>query len=103
MKQKAATASLPSTVKEAVEENAMPVGQCCIYYPECATHCCSQCAPWACYCDQCFAEAHSKINLFHIGEVWEVGLLLIAKLYHSYISHILVLRHGRLYKIGDFV
>ena len=86
--QKAATASLPSTVKAAVEENAMPAGQCCIYCPECATHCCTQCAPWAYYYDQCFDEAHSKINLFHTGEVWEVGLLLIAKLYHSYLSNL---------------
>ena len=50
--------------------------------------CCTHCAPWVYYCDQCFAEAHSKINLFHIGEVWEVGLLLIAKLYHSYLSNL---------------
>ena len=58
--------SPPSTVKVVVEENAMPLGQCCINCPECATYSCTQCAPWVYYCDQCFAEAHSKINLFHI-------------------------------------
>ena len=93
VKQKAATAAWnqvrPALLRAAIEESAMPAGQCCINCPEGATHRCTQCAPWAYYCQQCYDEAHSKTNFFHVGEVWEVGLLLFVrdcKLYHICLS-----------------
>ena len=57
VKKKVATAAWsqvrPALLKAAIEENAMPVGQCCINCPESANHRCIQCAPWAYHCDQC--------------------------------------------------
>ena len=81
IKQKAATAAWgrarPALLKAAVEGSAMPLGQCCISCGDAATCRCIQCAPWAYYCSKCFAQAHTKVNIFHIGEVWEVGLSLV--------------------------
>ena len=50
--------------------NAMPTDNpfCIKCGSEAANYCCLQCAPWAYYCHQ----SHTVINLFHVGEVWEV-------------------------------
>ena len=64
-------------LKAVVESNAMPEDQCCISCSYSVTYRCVQCASWAYYCHQCFSDAHSRINLFHTGEVWEVE-------YHSF-------------------
>ena len=76
--QKAAVASWkkmrPAILRAAIENNAMPPNQVCI---QCgtdeATYRCLQCAPWAHFCLHCFGDAHRETNLFHTGEVWEVG------------------------------
>ena len=81
IKQRAATEAwehVRSTMlKAVVESNAMPADQCCINCSNCATIRCAQCAPWAFYCQKCFAAAHSRINIFHTGQVWEVLKTLI--------------------------
>ena len=59
-------------LKAVVESNTMPADQCCINCSNCAIICCVQCAPWAFYCQKCFGVAHSRINIFHTGQVWEV-------------------------------
>lgn len=57
----------------AIESSAMRTCQCCIICSERASYRCLQCAAWAFYCPACFYTAHSKVNLFHTGEVWTVG------------------------------
>lgn len=76
IKQKAATEAWnhvrSALLKAAVESSAMPAGQHCINCSDHATHRCLQCAPCAYYCYECFVAAHSRINFFHTGEIWEV-------------------------------
>ena len=56
-----------------IESNAMPADNpFCIKCSEAANYRCLQCAPWAYYCHQCYINSHTVINLFHVGEVWEV-------------------------------
>ena len=77
VKQKASTASWheirPLLLESAVESSAMQNGQLCITCSEDATYRCVQCSPCSHYCRECFGRAHSKRNIFHTGEVWEVS------------------------------
>ena len=57
--------------KAAIESSALPGGQSCILCGAPATHRCTSCAY---YCIDCFCQAHSLTNFFHVGEVWEVSL-----------------------------
>ena len=57
-----------------LEAYAMPNNQQCVICTELATHRCVQCGPCSYFCSACFNEAHSKRNLFHSGEIWEVQL-----------------------------
>ena len=54
-----------------VECSAMPTDQSCIFYPEAALYRCLQCAY---YCHDCFGQAHRITNIFHTGEVWQIGV-----------------------------
>lgn len=62
----------PALLKAVVEGSAMSPDQRCTMCPAAASYHCIQCAPWAFYCHNCFGLAHSRVHLFHIGEVWEV-------------------------------
>ena len=59
-------------LKTTVEGNSMPTDQTCILCGCEATHRCLNCGPQAYFCAQCFGDAHSKMNMFHVGEIWEV-------------------------------
>ena len=50
---------------------SMPAGQTGLILKQ-LTDVYIQCAPWAYFCAKCFGDAHSKINIFQVGEVWEV-------------------------------
>ena len=56
----------------AVENSAMPINQHCVMCPSEAVYRCVQCSPCAYYCHACFGQAHTSVNIFHTGEVWEV-------------------------------
>lgn len=58
----------------AVECSIMPIGQECILCPALATYRCTECAAWAYYCPQCFGDVHSKVGIYHTGEVWQVHI-----------------------------
>ena len=77
IKQKAAVAAWEqnrlSMLKACIECNAMPNDQTCIMCPSEAEYRCLQCAPWAYFCSNCFADAHRTVNIFHVGEIWEVS------------------------------
>ena len=60
--------------KAAIESSALPGSQSCILCGAPATHRCTSCGAWAYYCIDCFCQAHSLTNFFHVGEVWEVSL-----------------------------
>ena len=62
----------PSLLKATVESSAMHPDQLCMLCNASAFYRCLQSAPWAYYCSECFKDAHSRINLFHTGDVWEV-------------------------------
>ena len=51
---------------------AMPSYQSCIMCTEAAVYRCVQCSPCVYYCHECFGEAHTTVNIFHTGEVWQV-------------------------------
>ena len=61
-----------SLLKTTVEGNCMLPDQVCVLCGCEATHRCLHCAPWAYFCAQCFGDSHRKINIFHVGEIWEV-------------------------------
>ena len=77
IKQKAATAAWEknrvSILKTIIECNAMPSNQTCIMCASEAKYRCLQCASWAFFCSNCFADAHRSVNIFHVGEIWEVS------------------------------
>ena len=62
----------PTITKATVECGAMHSKQCCLLCGSEALYRCIQCAPWAHYCSTCFSNVHSKVNIFHVGEIWEV-------------------------------
>lgn len=60
---------------------AMPYQQQCNICQKCsATIRCRRCGPFGYYCQSCFKDQHSKVNMFHIGETWEVNII---KLWYS--------------------
>lgn len=75
-----------SLLKTTVEGNSMPANQSCILCGSEATHRCLHCAPWAYFCARCFGDAHSKFNIFHVGEIWEVCQVVVinAVFMHNY-------------------
>lgn len=77
IKQKAATnawqQNRASMLRAHIECNAMPSHQKCITCIKGAEYRCTQCAPWAFFCSSCFADAHRSVNIFHVGEIWEVS------------------------------
>ena len=60
--------------KAAIESSALPCDQGCILCGAPATHRCTSCGAWAYYCIDCFRQAHSLTNFFHVGEVWVVSI-----------------------------
>ena len=62
----------PAILKAAIESSALPSNQYCCLCSNEATFRCLQCSPSGYFCHQCFGDIHSKINIFHIGEVFEV-------------------------------
>ena len=78
--QKAATASWkklrPDLLKAVIEGNAMPpCTSCKICHTREATCRCLQCSANMYFCSECYAEVHSRTNLFHTGEIWEVNIV----------------------------
>ena len=62
----------PKLLHTAVENSALPCKQPCLLCGEDeAVYRCVQCAPWVHYCHSCFRKAHSNINIFHVGEIWD--------------------------------
>lgn len=61
--------------RAAVESSAMPEKQQCIMCIERALYRCCECGSNAYYCHKCFTEAHHKVNVLHVGEIWEVTLV----------------------------
>lgn len=59
----------------AVECFSMPNEQLCMNCSSLADTRCIQCGPRAFYCSECCIDAHSKINLFHTPELWQVKVL----------------------------
>ena len=57
------------------EGAAMPLGQKCIMCEETACYRCQQCGPLGYFCSSCFMKLHSRINIFHVPEQWEVCIL----------------------------
>ena len=77
IKQKAAAAAAweqnrVSMLRTYIECTAPTSDQKCVMCGNEAKYRCLQCAPWVHFCSTCFAEAHRKLNIFHVGEVWEV-------------------------------
>ena len=65
-----------NALRTAVTENAaMPQGQLCIMCAEVACLQCQRCGPQGFFCSQCFPKFHSKVNIFHIPEKWEVRII----------------------------
>ena len=62
----------PQLLRAAVEASAMPQTQVCIMCTERALYRCCECGSNAYYCQECFKKAHSKVNVFHVGEIWQV-------------------------------
>lgn len=59
----------PAILRAAIENSAMPNHSCAICPAEAECRC-LQCSAY--FCQECFCDLHSKIGLFHTGEVWEV-------------------------------
>jgi len=62
----------PAILRAAIESSAMHANQSCCLCTNEATLRCLQCSSTGYFCHQCFCDIHKKINLFHVGEVWEV-------------------------------
>lgn len=60
-------------LQAATECNAMPVDACCIICSSTAKYRCIHCGPLAYYCLSCLGHSHSKANVFHGPEVWDVS------------------------------
>lgn len=58
----------------ATESYAMPVEQhCTACCKDDATYRCTECGPSVYYCPQCLWNSHSKANIFHTPEKWDVS------------------------------
>ncbi len=63
-----------SMLNIATESEAMPIGEKCYLCKVAeASYRCLQCSSVVFYCPECFSTAHSKTNLFHKAEIWEVS------------------------------
>jgi len=60
-------------LQAAIECNAMPVDVCCIICSGTAKYRCIHCVPTAYYCLSCLGDSHSKTNVLHCPEVWDVS------------------------------
>ena len=56
-----------------VESQAMLPSTSCILCEIPANVRCKQCGPRTFFCIECFEKLHQHINIFHIGERWEVS------------------------------
>ena len=57
-----------------VEGAALPDGQLCVIcLSDEATLWCVRCGASAYYCNDCWMSSHSKVNIFHIPQVWAVS------------------------------
>ena len=66
---------------------AMPIEQHCTACCKAnAIYRCIECGPSAYYCPQCLWNSHSKTNIFHTPEVWDVSLLKWASFYSLILS-----------------
>ena len=66
-------AVLRSHMLSAVTEMAaMPLSQICLHCDQFAFYRCQQCGPLGFYCQDCFLQCHSSVNIFHVPEKWEV-------------------------------
>ena len=63
-------------LKAATESQSMPNEQQCALCQTQATYRCVECGPLVYFCSTCLGVAHSKTNLFHTPELWEVSCLL---------------------------
>ena len=52
----------------------LPDGQVCIICSSCAEARCLGCGPHTYYCRERFCSQHSRINIFHVAEKWEVKI-----------------------------
>ena len=60
----------------AIESEALPEDQPCgVCSANKATHRCLECGPRIFFCLQCYEAAHSRANIFHIGEMWKVKIV----------------------------
>lgn len=64
-------------LRAATESSAMPSFQCCIKCSDAAQYRCIECGTAAYFCHVCFGEAHSRTNLFHAAEIWEVNSIVV--------------------------
>ena len=63
-------------LKVVIGTEALPEDKLCfVCNSEIATYRCLQCSPGLYYCSSRFESAHSRTNIFHSAEVWEVRLL----------------------------
>ena len=62
--------------KVVVESSAMPKNQVCILCCKMAQYRCIQCGPGSYFCCDCFDQAHKLVNIFHIGELWQVCIII---------------------------
>ena len=63
----------PQLLNMAIQCDALPVDQRCLFCAEEFLYRCLQCGPQVFYCRDCFEQAHNRTNLFHVGEVWDVS------------------------------
>lgn len=60
-------------LKIGIEMEAIPPQQQCNICQSCSAAVrCRSCGPMGYFCYPCFKDRHSKVNMFHIGEKWEV-------------------------------
>ena len=69
-------AVLRSHILAAVTEMAaMPLSQICLLC-QFAFYRCQQCGSLGFYCQDCFLQCHSSVNIFHVPKKWEVTVRL---------------------------
>ena len=54
------------------EMEALPLLEICLRCPAPATMRCQQCVSRSYYCQPCFLHNHTKVNIFHVAEIWKV-------------------------------
>lgn len=60
-------------LQAAIECSAMPVDVCCIICSGTAKYRCIHCGPTAYYCLSCLGDSHSKTNVLHGPDIWDVS------------------------------